>query len=212
MAYIMLPEDKLELKVFCYASPQVGINSYKYRVLDNDDDMTDDELAQIMSPIIAPLYQVIMPPGARYSGISLQDQFPLIQMTQTSTEGAGPGTIGVNMCGTQLTGLISKYTQHPGRTGRGRVYIPFVPADYCNAAGHPSLDYTIGLQDIAEQLLQIQTYTGGGKEVTLVPVLFNISDGIAWDITSHRFRVKFANQHRRGDYGKMNPEGPYGGS
>jgi len=221
MAIIIFGEDILRVRVNCYvpSERQVGINDYVFQV--NDLDPGDQTLATVtkgFADFFEELYKAIIPPQASYMGVYVNRIDPNPTPSLSSTVGAGVGEANGSLSPLQATGVISRYTDNPGPSGRGRIYTPFLPTSFLTTNGELDLSGDAG---IAMGALQAAAF----KDPDLGPITIPTDDGNItvfqglWGgpdplvpvftlITRSKVQPLIATQKRRGDYGQMNLPSP----
>jgi hypothetical protein len=115
-----------------------------------------------------------------------------------------PGTGGVGILPTQTSGLISLYSNDLGRSGQGRVYVPFPAPGDANDDGTPTAGYMTKLNALKNALTTNQTVPSGGAVGTFSPVLYVPGGPPPKLITYGIARDAWATQRRRGAYGRVN--------
>lgn len=198
--------DYFRLRVVCYTSSQVGINTAHFRcTAETGVGSTDQQVADAFDAALAPRYKAAISGGARYRGCSVQRISPGIPTVPAFAIGNdGIGTVAGGMMGTQLSGLVSARTSLAGRRYRGRVYIPF-PAEDSNAAtGVPEAAYIVAIDDIGDELYSVFPVVNGGNSTTNDPVVWHRGLLLGTPITGWLARPSWATQRRRGAYGRQN--------
>lgn len=192
------------MKLFCHCSGQLGLNVLHYRV----NALTGPAPAE---PSVAIAFEnafagnliACLNTEAAFLGVNIQQILPVLGLPVKSTLltalGGGAGVVLPK----QVAGLITKRTEFGGRHYRGRMYIPFPGESDNDATGVPSANYQTRLQAVAIQM--ISTLTVGAA--VFAPIVFQRLDPLmSAQITSYSVRAKWANQHRRGDFGALNTQ------
>ena len=165
----------------------------------------DLDAAAWLDGIAAPLIKALCTSGATYRGTGVQIIQPLPRLQEVhSTANQGPCVVAGGPLPTQTSGIISLYTNLAGRSGRGRVYVPFPSTNNLDANGHPDILYGPPLSNLAAYLIAGQTVPTLGGSANLVPVIYHRSTGGTTDLTMSVIHNKWATQRRRGDYGRTN--------
>jgi len=175
-------------------------------------------LAYATATGVGPLMRAAMTTGATYYGLQAKDLLtPAVGVAPeiwsnggNSTVGTGVGSAGTTPLGTQDCGLAYSTTAQPGKTGRGRVYLPFLDESQIVAATGLT---TAGYKTAANAVL---TAIGYGTATTIA-----ITDGISimniqcylhrygqpnyYAILAANVRNGVATQRRRGTtFGRLN--------
>lgn len=118
-----------------------------------------------------------------------------------------PGTVGTSHVPTQVAPIIKKFTGVAGPKHRGRVFMPFMPADFMTDAGEldPVGGTAYGLWH-ATVFARPMTLGTLPDQVVLTPVLFHRhpTASTTEDIALFTVSPKIGTQKRRGDYGTPN--------
>lgn len=194
---------------------QVSLNYYDHRVIASSAaDATVQMLADAISADAATALKGPVTSAATFLGLGTRRIFtsPPFGLEYICTLNTGLGGGGANPLPSQVTGLISVYSANPGRSGRGRRYIPFpsttaqtAPAEKPNAAYVVSLDQIVGHM-FTQKVLTL----AGARTVTILPQLSRrFGQGanatfVSVAIDRALSRSSWATQRRRGDYGKQN--------
>lgn len=196
----------IRLRVVCYTDKQVAVNTVQYLcTISNGTGQTDLAVASAMDAVLHTAYKACLSAQAKYRGVSIQKILPLPAWApQVVTGNDGAGGVAGDMMSTQSCGIITAKTNFAGARGRGRVYIPFPGEASNDATAIPSTTYVTNLNGIGTLLFNPWTIGGAPNQVTLEPIIFNRVTGGALMVSSYVSQRKWANQRRRGDYGKYN--------
>jgi hypothetical protein len=116
-----------------------------------------------------------------------------------------PGTGGPTPLPGQVSGMLTKRTGFPGRSGRGRIYIPFPSDAFVEPTNNvPTAAYVGKLQQIANFYAADFSFVAGGTSYTFQPVLFRKKTKTVTPLTAVQTRPRWATQRRRGNYGRVN--------
>lgn len=204
--------DKIEVKIFCKLTPQIGLNVRHYEVGAWPVGPTDQAVANAISLKFAPVYTPLLALPAQFFGVAVGKLTGGVFMPfASSTSGQAMGGAGFETLPAQVTGLITLRTALPGRANRGRAYIPFPSEDGSNGAAFPAPTggYLGQLANIGVLFQQIvftnaQLPPTGG---TLLGQIFHRSGLPTFEpITSYVARAAWATQRRRGAFGEQNPD------
>lgn len=197
--------DVLQGVMACQAADQIALNVYYWRVnlMSVPASGTLEELHGLLDARADADYIAVLPPTASYYGSKLLRIHPTVTQPSFFVDNDA-GTLGAGLGGRQDAAIITKKTAVPGRPGRGRVYIPFLPNTAYDSAGHLTLAYRGLLITLASDLVGTVTLAGLATTYTLVPVLVTRAVPTGIDIIGGQIRNKIGNQRRRGDYGRPN--------
>jgi hypothetical protein len=206
--------DGLAMKVYCYFQGQLAVNVWYYVVTNVAGVCPNINLITLaFDAIAAPLYKAVLTNGASYRGTAGQKissvavGYAIEGLYQTSAN-SGIGSGGTTALPTQVSGIITKRTNIAGRTGRGRVYIPFPDESFVTGTtGAPTAAYITALNLLATNLFFGVTAGSGGNTCVLSASLMREAPAttVSWPgITSYVSQAKFATQKRRGQYGRLN--------
>lgn len=199
--------DIIEMKVYSRQNGQEGINAYHYRVTAfANTTATAGDLANSMDAVFRPLYITTLAANASFQGVGIRFlQSGLWSVETLSTTGPVVGTAPGDPLPLAMCGIATKKTRTIGRAGRGRVYFAFPTENYNTSAGAPTAGYQSLMEIIMDQYLDTGPFlAAGGLSVSVYPILFHRSTGTYTDIIGMEVRDKWATQHRRGDYGRLN--------
>lgn len=152
------------------------------------------------------LFADCMSADAQYYGSQLYYQTPTGPRPRPSTSKAG-ATIGVDvspLLPTQTCGLISLYSDILGKTGQGRVYVPFPAVSTQDTNGTPKPLYLTVLTALATNLVGTRGVTDGAVTGTFTPVLYVPGGAPPKPLLHYIVRDAWATQRRRGSFGRLN--------
>jgi hypothetical protein len=143
---------------------------------------------------------------ATYYGSQLYYQTPvgLKPRPVSTTLNQGIGSDAGELLPTQSCGLISLYTDTLGKTGQGRVYVPFPAQDSIDSTGSPDALYLTDLTTLATSLIAPHVVPAGAVTGTFTPVLYIPGGEPPKPIIRFVVRDAFATQRRRGAFGRLN--------
>lgn len=102
------------------------------------------------------------------------------------------GSVSDDPAGPQVASLVRKNTNHGGRQGRGRLFLPGVPEESTDEAGNLDAGYHANLQEQFDNLHE------GLVTAEYLPVLLHgAALPVPYDITSFSVQVKTATQRHR---------------
>lgn len=193
--------------MFCITQSQLGENVLHYEGLSfvGTGGTIADAAARI-STVLAPLYKPLLHPAATFYGVMCRQVFPLPKsISYADATGAGSGTGTGGALPKQVSYLISKKSETPGRKGQGRLYVPF-PAggDNDTATAAPNAGAMVKLIALRAQLVSTLTIGAGGNTSVISPILWNQTEVRIVPITAMFAVQEWATQRRRGDFGRKN--------
>lgn len=202
-------DDIIEERVLCQLAPQVSYNILHAKITAQvGAGATETEVVDDASVRWAAIYKPCLSNVAAYYGADCKRIQPgPAGFTFTSKSGNGFGTVIGDVLPKQTTGLVTLVSTLPGRSGRGRIYIPF-PSEFSNEVnGTPSAAYMAALEAFCtlwETGRTIVSLVNPGATTTVrygvfsqLLQLFSVAaNAICKDV--------WATQRRRGDYGNAN--------
>lgn len=194
------------VRVACLCGGQLGMNDYRYIISDlvASSGSTVENMTTYLDTLISALYKNWLASDATYYGISVNRLQPSALQPITVVD-PFTGTNGTKTSPKQSSSLVTKKTATPGKTGRGRVYIPFVSQTSTTVNGELNV-VGFGFLDAISAFMFTPipiTFPGPGS-CNLNPVLCKSTVDIPKPIVSWQSRRTIATQRRRGDYGKLN--------
>lgn len=211
MAQAILVNDLVLVKAWTVASEQAAVNRVWYQAVSQaGNGGSDADLANVLDPILGPLYKAAIYNTANYRGIQVQiyrNGQPFAWVSQAGA--AGVGTNGAIALPRQASGIFSVTTTLAGPAFRGRMYIPFPSTSADVGGGTPTGTYLTQVQAIGTAWLAQRTVGSGGNTTVLNPVIVHkVAAGQPAIVPSFWTNAigiaKFATQRRRGSYGKAN--------
>lgn len=191
--------DIIEVKVMCYQSTQMSVNVRHYIVdVPFNGDRDYQMLADRLSAKWAPFMKALLAENANYVGLKMSVISPTPTAEFTSLVGAGPGTRTGTSLSPQSAGLVTLRSLEPGRSKRGRLYMPFPSEEDNVSTGYPSTTYVTDLQTVGDWIVDHLVLTGVGADTcTLASVVWSRTLGTAARIESSNARTAWATQRRR---------------
>lgn len=203
-------DDIITVRAVTYDTDQLGLNTMHYVVNATGSVVnTDQDFANNIDGLLAPLYIQVLNNIATYRGVSVQiRRAGMLFAAAFSNGNEGPGTAGAVALPRQCCGLVGYTTALAGVRFRGRMYIPFPATASDNGDGLPSGGYTADIFNISQLFFGYNgpiTPTGP----TWLPAIIH-APGISavplpTPITGSFSVGKWATQRRRGSFGKQNP-------
>lgn len=196
--------DQILVRVACYVNNQVGLNTFYFVLANAVGTNTLENFAGALDSIIAASYKPVLANTASYYGSSVQRIFPAPTQPVFTVANTGVGTGGADLSPMQASALITRFTAVAGRTGRGRVYIPFLPTAAYTAVGGLQGSFVTLINVIGTALLAPNTITTSFADtIDTNPQI--VRQHVTWTtVTSYLTRTKIATQKRRGQYGRAN--------
>jgi len=115
------------------------------------------------------------------------------------------GSIDSRTVAKQSALVVTKLSLVSGKSGRGRLYVPFPTASEFIAGGEPHPSYITNVDSFYAALFGVTSVTSVAGHANLVTVIYHRKTGGFTTQAGYRINEKFGNQRRRGDYGKANP-------
>lgn len=197
------------------AASQAGLNIHYYKADTVVGAPTTLQVANGLATQRGPLYAACLSAQAQYDGCTAQrfmGPLPLEEPVPSNLGFPDGGVVAGDALPSNIAGIISWKTGKAGRKYRGRSYIPF-PGEASNAvAGLPEAAYLTQLANLGNKLQTPALIDdGAGNTVQLKKVIVHgRAPGSAYDlVTTKIVRGLWAQQHRRGDYGRTNTGGPF---
>lgn len=211
MAFNLLTGDIAAISVFTQFDEQVGINRHHFHVGVIAGTPTDVDVVEALEPILRGHYALLMSAAADFSGLGIVVWRNQVIQTNNfyKVSPATPGNVAGDPLPGQVSGLIKKVSDLPGKKAYGRSYVPF-PSEADNfSTGKPTADYVVRLQTLADYLEAPGNFTSGGKtwglsgrhkwKVSSPPALYSFAV-----VTQMIARASWATMRSRGDYGAAN--------
>lgn len=194
------------VKLWSFCNNQLGLNVLHYRVTalagpaPSESSCAITLETQFASSMIA-----LLSGQASFMGVNIQQILPILGLPVKSTLLANSGSGGTPVLPKQVCGLITKRTDFGGRHNRGRFYVPF-PSEADNfSQGVPEAAYVTLLGALG---IKIASGVSIGGSTTFTPIVFQKANPAASNIiTGYTQGIRWANQHRRGDFGALNVPG-----
>jgi hypothetical protein len=198
--------DAYQVKFVCYDNNQVGLNIRHYLVTaSTNPEPSRVAIADYITTQFKPLFAPMLAGTASFLGCSVRQIFPLpVSLEDHTTLAATVGTAGAIAAPKQIAGLIKLTTPMSGREGRGRVYMPFPSTSSVQGDGGLGPAYVTNLAGIGNAFTLPAVVTVGGGSITLSPGILHRKLNTMTLITGHVERSFWAQQHRRGDFGRVN--------
>jgi hypothetical protein len=202
--------DRYAFRVFSRLGDQLGVNVVNAEITGLGGTPSLQEMIDAWSTWASTRWAALMTSAAQYYGSSCQQIMTTspVEISAVSTAGQGAGASGATPLPALVSGILTLNTGIAGRSFRGRLYMPFPStADQQIVSGIsiPATGYQVNLLALATDLRTTITLAaaGGGSIDLRVGIrsrklnVFNYVNGVIP-------RAKWAEQHRRGSYGRPN--------
>src|SRR6185295_487266 len=197
--------DILEVKVFCMQGDQLGINVQHFDVVSLTGVPSLEATATDMETNLSVYYSNVLVEHARFRGITLAVVAPSPIAGVIRNAHAIDGLVSGDALPKQCAGIVSLRTATVGRTGRGRIYVPFPAEASCGADGQPLASYRTDLSIIGDYFVNDQLIDqGSGDTVTIHGSVYHRITTTSTLYAGYVIPIKFATQRKRGDYGRIN--------
>lgn len=210
MAWSLAAGDPFQFRMLCKAADQISVNVLHAKVTAvGTPFVTDQDFCDAFSLGMSTIYLPMINVNAIYYGaiMSLRVGSTWMQVA-TSREGTDVGDGTGDLLPRQSAAILTLTTGTPGRSNRGRVYVPFPGEGFCNVDGHPNSTLT-GAMSILGSAMRGPTPVNAPNPIngamTFTGQIFHRGNpGTYTPVTGFVPRARFGNQRRRGDYGKPN--------
>jgi len=115
------------------------------------------------------------------------------------------GSVSSHTVSKQTSLVITKLSLISGRTGRGRIYVPFPSIVDFVAGGEPESTYLTDVDTFYADLFGLTAVTSVAGSANLVTIIYHRKTGGFTTQVGYRINTRYGTQRRRGDYGKTNP-------
>jgi len=199
--------DLCQVAFIMRADDQVGINLRHFRVTGvSGVGMTDQQMADNLEALMAPLYKPLIGNEAEWKGVELKRISPLPAPNLVfSIANAGAGTGGASLMGRQMAGVVGFQSVLAGPANRGRIYVPFPSTTMTTTDGHPSLAYKANLSLLAAEITGAKVKGTAPNTVNIIWCIRHAPGFTTTDLVTYQVRGSWGTQKRRGDYGRPNP-------
>jgi hypothetical protein len=155
---------------------------------------------------LATFYKGMMSSLSRWRGVGVSRIQPLPTTEVASIANDGAGVSGTTNLPLQMSSILGIYDGGRGRSHRGRLYVPFPSASEAGTAGVPTGAHAIAMSNLGTSLLGGLTVAVGLDSITAELCILHGHPPAATVSKVVQFKVplKFAAQHKRGQYGKLN--------
>lgn len=203
--------DVLKVTVVCVGGPQVSLTSFYFKVDSHTGaSVTDQFAANAFDTNFNVGWKAIISNDSTYQGFLVQKIFPLpIFRRRTGYSNTGIGNGGVGTLPTQTSGLARIQSDTAGRTGRGRVYLPF-PSKAVSSSSIPpvplNLVYVSPANAVVGGIVATQVLGIAPDTATLKPIIWHRKTQTFTDLPINAATVidTWATTRRRGALGRAN--------
>jgi len=202
--------DIWQVRLICKAGNQWSQNVRYYQTTqETGDPPAAADVATAVSANFQAEYILCLAASASYQGVIAQKIVPIPALDSGSHQVSLAGERGVDPV-LQVCGLIRLRSGFAGKTGRGRVYIPFPSGTDFDANGDPIAAYKTSLLNLAASFLDTITIGPlGAPTWTGSPILYRRKTGSTRPILTESISQTYATQRRRADtrHGDATPFG-----
>ncbi len=202
--------DVIAVKAWMTLNEQAAVNTYNYECITlSGGAVTDDDFLAAIQTAYAAFYKSLSATTVTYNGLQayyVRRSGPYPNPVQ-NVASAGPCTFSATVLPRVAAGILKYNTTIRGPGGRGRVFLPFIGADYAGTDGKPTAAYDVLVNSFASNLLTPVVVTAGGSTATMVWGIFSrlpTATPAFSQIVQAQSADKFGNLHKRGDYGRAN--------
>jgi len=207
-SYACVSGDVVRSVFVCTIPGQTSTNSRDWQVISISGGTTvlSSAILESLSTDIPGQFKAMMSSDANFYGIMLYKRTPvgIAPRPDTTNNGAGPGTVGVGLLPSQTCGLISLYSDTLGKTGQGRIYLPFPSPLSNDATGTPSGQYALDSEQLALSLTNNLPVVDGAVTAVIKPCLYRPGGPPPYFLNAHRSHDAWATQRKRGGFGRLN--------
>jgi len=211
MTFALQSADIAEVSCFTKFDEQVGINRWHFNISITAGTATDEDVLNALEPPVRTVYQALLSSVSEFSGIGVVVWRAAVKQTNAlylPSPPASGGVAGDPLPG-QVSGLIKKVSNLPGKKAYGRCYIPFPGEADNSVAGRPVAGYVTRLDALADYMFAPGSFVGPNGVFSLAsrhkwqvsgpPPLYGFAT-----ITQMIARESWATMRSRGDYGAAN--------
>lgn len=192
--------DVLELAYVCQATPQFSVNVRHYKVASIGLLVaTMEDAASFLSGVFGPLFAASLSANASFWGLKIVRIKPTRSQPFIFTDDRGVGTIAGDLLPRQTAAVIKLRTGAGGRSGRGRMFVPFPSEASNDADGTPLNGYRATVANLANALVATQDVAVGGRTASLEPVVFSRKANTSTLILDALVRTSWGTQRRRSE-------------
>lgn len=195
--------------LYWYNLNQIAITARTYQAVQTGGPVFFGDLAKAMQDFMVSAMLPLCSPNTAFIGSKVADaQSPIVHMPGIASD-TFTGTAAAADAPKQMASIIKWLTAIGGRSGRGRTFVPFLYAAAISSTGEPTPAYVALLQAFADRWRTIGSpthLTVGTATFQLIPMLYHKGTGTADTITESPALSLLGGQHRRGDFGKVNPD------
>lgn len=198
--------DIYQVKAVAFDTDQLGLNVRHYVVVAaTAPEPTRVQIAQQFYTAMNAIYGPMLNNNATFRGFAVRFIWPgPVSVEDHSTGAAIAGTAGAISAPRQTAGLIKLSTGLAGRTGRGRIYVPFPATASVQLDGSLGPAYTTNLATLAGAWSAQVVVPNGAGSITLQPIIWHRSTHTFSLVTGAIPRTVWATQRRRGGFGRTN--------
>jgi len=208
MAFNVVVGGVVRHVIYCTVPGQVSVTKRDWQCtsITGGSVIGSEDALLVMDGAFATPMKNCMTNSATYYGSQLYYQTPVGPRPRPSSTivNQGIGNDAGDPLPTQTCGLISIYTDTLGKSGQGRVYVPFPAQDSIDSNGSPDALYLGDLDDLGLALTTPLAVPSGAISAVFVPVMYVPGGAPPKPIIKYLVRDAFATQRRRGAFGRLN--------
>lgn len=201
--------DDFRIRVYCTLGPQTSINVFHFRVTSTILAPTDQDFADAVSAVVAPLWKAILVDDATYYGVDVWRYRIAAPPTPVfSRVSTGVGDNAGDPLPSQVAGILSHRTPFSGRSFHGRTYLPFPSegdSDINVGIVVPIAGYVTRAAAIATLITSNPRFGVVGTPSVIGSFgIYSRKLAVFNAIVVSTAKRLWANQHPRGDFGRPN--------
>ena len=162
---------------------------------------TVEEFANALNSRFAGLWENLLDSAASYekcSGqiIDLATNHPTSLAAENSPQTPETGVVTGEIMPGQVAGVVTLQTSFPGKSYRGRLYMPFASEDD-SVNGKPGTTYKTNLGTMAGSFIGNFLFGSGGNESIVTSCVYSVTNHVATTIQSLVVRPFWGTQRKR---------------
>lgn len=200
--------DLIQLRIVCGLGGQYSQNVTHFVCVGKaGTGATDQDMADNLNTTLDPIMRGELSATATYEGVIVKVLKPNPAAPVVATPLVKAGTRVANNMSPQTAGLIRLRTATPGRSSRGRLYMPFPTEDRNGDDGKPLVGY-LGSLDLLGNVFTADRVVGlAPNTVTIRGCIYSRKQNLTYSITSRQAQTVWATIRRRSfvNKGDANP-------
>jgi len=188
---------------------QYGLTGVHFTVITPGAGMTLGDCAWSIQTQFSPYFQNLLANNSFLLGSRCTKTYPVNTGKAGIASDDATGASGVQNAPTQISGIVSLYSQVRGQAGRGRMYVPFPStSDITAATGHPTAGYVAFLQALGDALVPQLTLTSEDTTRTCFASsqIWHKGPQTVDPVLSARGQPYWGTMKKRGMLGRPNPQ------